>query len=357
MNTQKWVIRPYKEGDEFQILDLFELVFDKKRSLEHWRWKFKKNPYSNVNAALAWTVPQERLIGQHTVMPVKLNFRGDSVLACQETDTMVHPDFRGQGISLKTADYCYHELKRSGTNIVFGFPNQNAYPALVRRLQWKRIMYLKEYTFRLNIFQETRLFFRLSFPSKVLNFCFSIFLRSKLHLDLLVLKKRLPKIPTLCYTDSVPEGYGALWNAIKSYEVLSVWKDAEYLKWRYDQNPDDRFVYFYLLFDGEIVGVCVVNAEKGKDVLICELLVKDKDVLLGRLLINQILSHYAGSQHRKARFVGIDAGFFEEVLVAFRSAALFSLPFCARAFGNATLEDWFVHPTNWTVTYGDTDVI
>ncbi len=59
-DPEKLTIRSYEEGDENQILDLWQEVFQGKRSLEHWCWKFKNNPYLKVQAALACTALEKK---------------------------------------------------------------------------------------------------------------------------------------------------------------------------------------------------------------------------------------------------------------------------------------------------------
>jgi len=168
---------------------------------------------------------------------------------------------------------------------------------------------------------------------------------------------RLSSKITFHQSKAVPDGYDELWNAIRPYEILSLWKDSEYFQWRYDQNPDNGFDYFYLVQSGEIIALSVVTAEIGGNVSICELLGKDRNVLNGRFLINRILSYYIGKQHKKVRFIGSDIGFFDEVFATFRSEFWFGITFCACVFDNAALEEYFVHPSNWTLTFGDIDLV
>jgi hypothetical protein len=38
------MLRSYKEGDEYGILELFRLVFGKEYYLEQWNWQVRDNP-------------------------------------------------------------------------------------------------------------------------------------------------------------------------------------------------------------------------------------------------------------------------------------------------------------------------
>ena len=42
------IIRRYKEGEEKEINDLFNQIFNEKRPIEEWYWKFRDNPLSGI---------------------------------------------------------------------------------------------------------------------------------------------------------------------------------------------------------------------------------------------------------------------------------------------------------------------
>lgn len=50
---ERFVFRPYAPGDETSILDLFARSFGVQRTLDHWLWKYRDNPYGNARIGLA----------------------------------------------------------------------------------------------------------------------------------------------------------------------------------------------------------------------------------------------------------------------------------------------------------------
>lgn len=346
-------VRSYRPGDEKQILELWKNIFQRERTLIHWNWKFNNNPYSNIQTSLAIASDNSQIIGQYAVIPVKLNFRGVPVLAAQVVDLMTHPDFRRQGISLKMAKHCFEQLIKNNFALVFSFFSKTSYPGHVSRLDFKPITPLKQYWLRLN----------LSY-GKVLNLLYGLWLNTKLMKERYVLKHwpdnmtfRLTKHLTFRHSKTVPDNYNVLWESMRPYEVLSLWKDSEYFAWRYDQNPDHEFDYFYLLNGNEIIGLSAVLASSNKDVTICELLVKDRNVLNGRFLINKIVSYYIKKGYRKIRFIGTDAGFFDEVFKKFHSEFWFGIVFCVKTLSNLKLQEYFTPSSNWTLSFGDIDLV
>ena len=88
-NVRPWRVERYREGDEQAVLDLFRTVFGHSRSLEHWRWQFKDNPYGGPFVSLARREDDGTVVGSYSVMPVMLNVMGTAVLGCQSVDTAV----------------------------------------------------------------------------------------------------------------------------------------------------------------------------------------------------------------------------------------------------------------------------
>lgn len=96
-------VRPYREGDEDAILDLFSRAFHHSRSLERWRWEYAENPFGNHRISVA--VDEEgRLLAHYAGYPVRfwsdagLAGSGPRTLSClQIGDTMTAPEARRIG--------------------------------------------------------------------------------------------------------------------------------------------------------------------------------------------------------------------------------------------------------------------
>lgn len=85
-------MRPYRPGDEAGILSLFRTVFEKERSLAHWRWKFLENP-EGTQICLAVT-DAGKIVGQYAGVPVRVTVDGTQFSFSQAIDSMVDRDHR-----------------------------------------------------------------------------------------------------------------------------------------------------------------------------------------------------------------------------------------------------------------------
>jgi len=351
-------IRPYKPGDEEKIVRLYNETFRRNRSLAHWQWKYKDNPYlSEPICAIASSEDDRNIVGHYTVIPLKIDFMGEPILGCQFTDTMVDPHFRQSGLYLKTARVCYEDCLNRGFKVVYGFPNRSAYPGFMRRLGGMKVAHFSQYVARIGITKSFSRVFKNRLLTGALSAAYDYVTQLTIEAKGALYKRELLARQPLVFKVSrhINEKYDSLWNVIRSYEVLSIWKDTEYLRWRYEKNPDHTFDYFSIEEGGELIAFAVVHSEKDT-VVICELQVKGKDIPLGRYFVNRIRQHYIGKGKTALTFIGHDSGYYRSVFKDFDERPYFRYRFCGKVLNESDrVRDFFPFPHNWNITYGDID--
>lgn len=70
------------------------------------------------------------------VFPMPLQLEGKTIRAAQSGATMTAPQDQGKGLFTRLAKHTYDDAAREGYAFVFGFPNTQSYPGLVRNLGW-----------------------------------------------------------------------------------------------------------------------------------------------------------------------------------------------------------------------------
>lgn len=91
---ERFTVRVFRAGDEAAILDLFNRCFPHApRSLEHFRWKYQRNPFGNERISLAFDA-DGRLVGHYAGYPLRLA-TGEEVHHIG--DTMTDPAVRHVG--------------------------------------------------------------------------------------------------------------------------------------------------------------------------------------------------------------------------------------------------------------------
>jgi hypothetical protein len=261
---------------------------------------------------------------------------------------MVRSDQRGKKWFVRLGRANCEHASSGGLKAVFGFPNRNSYPGLARSLEWHRIATLRNFYFRSG-------YRRVWGP--VVDSVFKLGLGTVISLRAFVLRF-LVRDAHVVVTQSVPEALADLLEEILDYEVLSVWKNLEYLQWRYERHPEHRYMFHVLYVSGLPQGIAVTR-DDGATAAICELIHRTKDVRQAAILLNRVLSYHSQRGSQRVEFYGHDDGFFDAVFTqcGFRSSYETSFVFSGHVYGDAALEQRFPVPSNWTVVYGDTDVV
>ena len=339
-------VRSFVPGDEVGILELFNATFHTARSRTRWEWQFSRNPQGAGHISLAER--DGELLGHYAVMHQKLNVAGQQVHAAQSCDTMVRGDQRGKRWFVRLSEHCYAEAESAGIKIVYGFPNRNSFPGFVRSLKWHRIAALKEYSCRTDVSDLVGGLGGLVFRGML---SFRGWLRER------ILRRAL-KGAHIVASREIPSSVDALLKELQNYEVLSVWKDWPYMQWRYERHPEHKYVC-HVLYQGDSAEALLITRESQNSVAVCELLHRRKDVLQSAYLLNTIISDAVRKRIRRVEFFGHDDGFFDSVFgqCGLRSVYSTGLVFGGRVFSDSELERRFILPQNWTVVYGDTDVV
>jgi len=183
MVQEKVKIRTYRSGDEIRIDKLFYEIFGRHRPLKTWEWQFKDNPQGD-----SWIMLAEEggaVVGQYAFRRNDINFLGRELIAGQTCDVMVSPAHREQGLLKELSSACWNYAHENGFNLLFGFPNRNSYPGLMRNGERHRIANLKTYYFRMGFRKAVG-----SFPDWILKIFAGILCWIKLKTYKILLKER-----------------------------------------------------------------------------------------------------------------------------------------------------------------------
>jgi hypothetical protein len=137
-------VRAYRDGDEAAILDLFARSFPHApRSLEHFDWKYRRNPFGNRRISLAFD-GGGKLVGHYSGYPVPFRAHGEDLLAHQIGDTMTDVAVRhiGRGPTTvlgRTALHFYEHFCAGQVAFNYGFNVANIQKFSLRFLRSDRV--------------------------------------------------------------------------------------------------------------------------------------------------------------------------------------------------------------------------
>lgn len=119
------MIRSYMAGDESGINTLFESVFQKKRSLTEWQWKFET--LSSNFPIIIVAVEDNQIVGHAACLLFDaVNVDGMPILIGERVDIMVHPNYQGLGIYSQIVKELIKESEKQNVAYLYGFPAEKA---------------------------------------------------------------------------------------------------------------------------------------------------------------------------------------------------------------------------------------
>ncbi len=251
----RWHIRPYGKGDEARILQLRRAVFgdlDPVRLKEAvWKWQFEENPAGEAFCRLAEA--DGRVVGQYAAIPTRLSSFGSEIIAAFSCDTMIHPDFRRQGMFSALAQALYDFLEaKEGIDLVWGFPNSQSLPGFTRKLGWTvfppiplMVLPIRPLAVVLKLFppMKRRPMSRVTPSEKDIGRRLST-------------KNQGLTIKPIRYFG---EAFDDLWMAHGSLSAIMQIRDSRYLQWRYLSVPDFGYRPFAVFSHKELMGYIVLR--------------------------------------------------------------------------------------------------
>ncbi len=112
------------------IIELFERVFEKKRSKERHMRQFVNNPLGYSYHSMIFD--EGKLVGINTYVPVYYTVNGEHMLFANSIDSMVDKAYRDFFAYNDMVKEAYSHMKKEGVKYVYGYPNDNAYPVVIK---------------------------------------------------------------------------------------------------------------------------------------------------------------------------------------------------------------------------------
>ncbi|WP_165967173.1 GNAT family N-acetyltransferase [Jeotgalibacillus sp. S-D1] len=244
------MLRGYKQNDEIKINELFFRVFQTKRSIEEWNWKFS----NSLKHRPLITVYEEddEIVGHAAALVFEGEIGGKRALFAERIDVMVHPAHRGKGVYQKVIQHLMEQCQKNGINFVYGYPAPKAKELFIRYMDGREITYVPRL---MKFLSPGKLVMGRFVFFKKISFLFT-------WIDRLLKKsKKIPADLTVERVSRADAKFDLLWDrAGKDYDVL-LKRDADYLNWRYFEHPTRKYEVYLVSTDKKIIGYFVIRKE------------------------------------------------------------------------------------------------
>ena len=263
--TNNYIIRPYKHGDEENIVDLLNLVFHEWphfdlacTSSDHWKWKYLDNP--NELKIIAIAELDERIIGCWHRIPQKIKFGDQIIYATQGVDVAVHPDFQGKGISTKLRELAQDISLQNNMPMMIGInTNPIIRESAIRRgysdfPNFRVMVKIHNIDLHLKMTESKYKIFKKwgYYTYKFMN-----------NLEKLKMKKNEKEI-NIFNIEKFDDRINQFWNEIEKNYNFMVIKNKGYLNWRFCDPRAGKYIIKQAEEDDHILGYCILRINKYK---------------------------------------------------------------------------------------------
>ncbi len=209
-----FLIRPYRDEDEQNVLDLWELAFGHKMQPEILRWKFHTNPFGrHIMLCLS---EDNTAVAMYSGIPYAANLEDEEVSFTQLMDNMSHPGYRQavagrRGLFVETADHFFDVYGgRQASVFHYGFAGNRHFRLGMHLLGYRLAVPVKYLTSRSSGLKN-RWFGKKGLVKEILAFG--------------------------------PE-FDELWERAALFYPLAAKRTSRFLNWRFSEHPVNRYRVF-----------------------------------------------------------------------------------------------------------------
>lgn len=344
-------VRKLEESDFHSLVDDLNPWEFKKRGPAYPQWLHESRPLHRVS----WIVTlNQAIIGYYGTLTVPLKV-GDQIICVYRGGPFVHPDYRKKPYNVLNllTRAVFNEIKtRAGATYVFPTPELIRY--YTRRIGCVRLKSVPRYVFILRIAYFLEHFFGNKKIARVAGFFCQPLWQAWFHRI-----TRPPKGVQIREIRSFDERFDGLWGKTSQLHKILSMRNAEYLNWRYTQEPGQSYVIFVAERNNELLGYIILrpaDPKRGRSACIADLLdMQEPDVT--KALLGQAIEYFCAQGADKIEFY-ISNDYYEKRL---RSMGFVRRP--ARPYASEVMvgkcesskieKELFENPRNWFVTTAD----
>lgn len=269
---------------------------------------------------------------------------------------MTHPRYRRQGMWSKITGQIIDDSLERGFDLVFGFPNKVSYQGYIKKLSMTHFLSLWRLALPLGpsgiLFKDKPSYFSTTI-FELFNAVRTAWIRVKCRQD------KSMRVERNC---RVADWADELWLQEKKHFEAGVVKNADYLRWRFDTNPDEYNIYKGKDQTGKALGLLVTKVRRKEDGkvfgFIADIMVPSRN----RAVFNRLLLE-AELDFKRAGVILVDAWttsnrFYLYGLLSFGFFPVTRLPFIVPIVqARALRRKGWDSSNRWVLTMADSDNI
>lgn len=252
--SERFQLLRYERSDREEVFSFLRDVYTGPvgdHLMRQWEWKYDANPFNRESEPYILLLKAEaRIIGMQGVIPVRVSITGEERWAGCGCDLILHPDYRGLGISRQIT-----RRSRADHPVIFGWLNEMSHRALARvsaarrarltllvnPLNWSDLLqtatghrWLSQWAGRLATGGQ-RLMRPRRTPPELANVA-------------------------LAQVETFDERANDFWQRVRRSQPVMVARDQRYLNWRFVARPDATYTRLVATRGSDLVGYLVLRS-------------------------------------------------------------------------------------------------
>jgi GNAT superfamily N-acetyltransferase len=254
-----------QKNDYPNINNFYNRIHNKNRSLDQFEWEFHNGPFGPSVYIIA--EDDEKVIGTNCVIPIDLiRSNGEIIKSGKSEDTLVDPDYRGQGIFYKIYEVLFEKCKSKGIQLIWGFtPAKKPFEKVGFRIPYDHEQSLlvnniiDSYKYLISLDPHNNL----SKKVKIFALCLASKLKSKTITSHIV-SKRFRVVQNENIVDKVDELIQGILNSNSGH--YAILQNGLYQKWRIYDNPNLNKIDTYGFYNkkDQLQALIVINTSKNR---------------------------------------------------------------------------------------------
>ncbi|PCI48049.1 MAG: hypothetical protein COB49_06410, partial [Alphaproteobacteria bacterium] len=276
------------------------------------------------------------------LIPCQFRIEKHVILGAQSVDTMVDPDYQGQGLFTVLANKAIEAAYNKNIKFLIGFPNSNSMPGFVRRLNWNNIGSIISYQRPLNAKNVKRI------PKSLKPFAQGIFLilprGTYKNYDIKPVKIGQMNFSVLLekWKEELPRG------------VISVDRSPEWYAGRYSNGLAMNYKAYVAEKGGQIVAVLIYGCQNTTVLTLADVFGETNEAKVA--IVSKLISDAKQDGYGSIRTMCHDPN-LAQVLSKTGFIKRGKLPLIVRSMTHVTLPGNIHNISSWKLFGGDVDTI
>lgn len=267
----KPVSRSFQDGDETQIVNLYNKITGRNRTVSQHQWEWLKPPEGQGSMWVIEDKATNEIVGHHGLIPIRIIYNGQSLRMGKTENTIIHPNLLGNGIYFLYEKKFFAESSKK-FDILATTSGHGAPGKIRKRLQYKPVSNYEIYftlCSRKNICKalkniltsQRRLRFvrsPISYIAGVLSFfCSPIFRSKKNQVDNI-------KLSYILSINDYKDMIDQFWGENADQFGITIERSSDFLKWRIFENPNIEYTFLAAEQEKKLVGYAILKKSKGQ---------------------------------------------------------------------------------------------